>query len=262
MTAVIGVTFKGFEDIAVLEVKEILKKKATAEKGHILFSATEKQCAELCYKTQSLKKIIPLLAEFSFSSFDDFKKQCKDARINLKKFAGKTFRVDCERSGEHGFTSQDAAAAVGEILLEQQPKTKVNLDEPDIIVACIIQQNQCYVGIDWAGFDLSKREYKIYSQAHILNAGFAYCAVRYAGYTSKEVLLDPLCGVGIIPIEAGLFAGKVSPRFHQKDLFKFHHFLKIDLSEYDKAKEKKIHCTGYDANLRNVEAAKKQAKLA
>ncbi|MFA6888506.1 MAG: THUMP domain-containing protein [Candidatus Woesearchaeota archaeon] len=262
MTKVLGITFKGFEDIAVLEIKELIKKKATAEKGYILFSATNEQCASVCYKTQSLRKIVQLFGEFSFKNFEDFKKQCTALKVDLSILTKKTFKVDCDREGNHNFTSQEAAAVIGEIFLNQQPKTKVDLSDSDIIVACIIKENLCYVGIDYAGFDLSKREYKIYAQAHMLNAGFAYCALRYAGYSGKEILVDPLCGVGIIPLEAALFTTHISPRFHQKNEFKFHNILKIDLSKYDKPIDEKLHITGYDANLRNVEAAKRQSKLA
>ncbi len=267
MAKVLATTFKGFEEIAVQEVKELIKQKATAEKGYILFPATDEQCAELCYKTQSLRKVVQLFGNFSFKDFSDFKKQCRALKADVSVLAKKTFKVECDREGSHGFTSQEAAAAVGEIFLDKQKKTKVNLDYPDIIIACIIKENLCYLGIDYAGFDLSKREYKIYAQAHMLNAGFAYCAMRYAGYSGKKVLLDPLCGVGIIPIEAGLFALHISPRFHQKNEFKFHNFMKIDVSKYDKSKydkqkNAKLKITGYDANLRNVEAAKKQSKLA
>ncbi len=262
MVDVLGTTFKGFEKSAVLEVREILGKKAAPFTAGVVFSATDKEIAEICYKTQSLKKVIKLFGEFSFNSLDEIKKNCTELKIDLKLFAKKTFRVDCERQGNHEFTSQEVAAAIGQIILQLQPKTSVDLTNPELIVACSIQDNHCYLGIDFAGFDLSKREYKIYSQAHMLNAGFAYCALRFAGYSGKEVLLDPLCGVGIIPLEAALYSAKISPRFHQKELFAFHNIMKIDLSKFDKEKEQKLQITGYDANLRNVEAAKKQAKLA
>lgn len=274
-----GITFLGFEAVAGQEIEEIIEKKATAGKGIITFSATENELAELCYKTQTLRRVLRLWGKSIIeneSTLEDCKKQWNDIikTQDLSFFPGKTFCVVCERQGEHGFTSRDAAAMLGECILEQQPKAKVQLDDPDIIVFCFLRENECIIGIDFAGFDLSKREYKIYNQTNTPNAGFAYCAVRFAGYTGKEVLLDPLCGVGILPLEAALFTSHLSPRFHQKELFLFNRFLKkpIDLSMFDvKKKEEKKgkkknetegKISGYDVHLRNVEAAKKHAKLA
>lgn len=282
---VLGITFIGFEAVAGQEVEEILSKKATAGKGIIMFSATDNELAELCYKTQTLRRVLRLWGKSTIekeSTLEDCKKQWNDIikKQDLSFFSGKTFCVVCERQGEHGFTSRDAAALLGECILEQQQKAKVNLEDPDIIVFCFLRGNECCIGIDFAGFDLSKREYKIYNQTNTPNAGFAYCTVRFAGYAGKEVLLDPLCGVGILPLEAALFTAQVSPRFHQKELFLFNRFLKkpIDLSTFDgKEKEEKKtkrekkkeeeeknegQIIGFDVHLRNVEAAKKHAKLA
>ncbi len=263
-----ALTFVGFETIAQQEIHELLSKKATIEKGIVQFSATDKEIAELCYRTQALRIVCRQLALFSFShSLDDFKKQAKEHLkfSDLSLFSEKTFRVNCDRAGQHDFTSNDVAAALGELFLDMQPKTSVRLVNPELFVYCLIEDSQCFIGINFAGFDLSKREYKIYNQANTLNAAFAYCVVRYAGYTGKEVLLDPLSGVGLLPIEASLFATKTSPRLYQKDQFAFQRFFKIDLSSFDKEpdakKAKQLSLTGYDVHLRNMEAAKKHAKL-
>jgi putative N6-adenine-specific DNA methylase len=261
-------TFRGFEEIAALEIKEILGEKAVPETEFVTFFATDKQLAELCYKTQTTRRVLRLFGTFSFSSLETLKQSALATleKTDLSIFSSKTFRVECERYGIHSFTSQEIAASLGGVFLQQQSNTSVALEDPDIIVYCFIRDNFCLLGVDLAGFDLSKREYKIYAQTHMLNAAFAYCAVRYAGYSGKEALVDPLSGVGLLPLEAALFAAHVSPRFHQKQQFLFHRFLKIDLAEFDIELPKKtldaISLRGYDVQLRNIEAAKKHAKLA
>ncbi len=261
-------TFRGFEQIAVQEIQELIGVTATQGLGYITFCATDMQLAELCYRTQALRHVLRIFGQCSFSeSLDDLEKQTalllKNADLSL--LTGHTFRVECERTGEHGFNSRDVAALIGKQICALHPTLEVDLENQDITVFCHIQDGLCFVGIDFAGFDLTKREYKIYSQANTLNAAFAYCFVRFAGYTGKESLVDPHCGVGLFPIEAALFVTKTSPRFYQKDLFAFHKFLSVDLSSSDKkisAKQaKQISLTGYDVHLRNMEAAKKHAKL-
>ena len=45
----------------------------------------------------------------------------------------KTFRVDCERTGEHDFKSIDIETALGEQLYEKT-KSKVDFKNPDIVI--------------------------------------------------------------------------------------------------------------------------------
>ncbi len=270
LSNVCATTFVGFEDVAVQEITALLGKKlVSAINGVLLFSATDHELAKLCYQTQSLRTVLRLYGHFSFSStLASFKEKALASlkRADISVFAGKTFRAVCDREGIHDFTSQDAAAAYGEVLLSLQKKTTVDLTAPELLATCIVREDICYIGVDFAGVDLSKREYKIYSQPDTLNSGFAYCIVCFAGYTGKEVFLDPLCGVGTLLLEAALFASKISPRWYQKDAFHFHRFLSVSLDSLDKKldknAEKKSSITGFDAQLRHVEAAKKMAKLA
>lgn len=263
-------TFCGFEDIAVQELQELLGKKAiSVAKGFLLFSATDQELVKLCYKTQSLRTVLRLYSHFSFSStLASLKSKALFAlkKADLSVFAGKKFRAVCDREGIHSFTSQEVAAAYGEIILSLQKNTSVDLTAPELLATCLIRDDACYLCLDFAGFDLSKREYKIYSQPDTLNSSFAYCIVRFSGYTLKERFLDPMCGVGTLLLESALFASKISPRRYQKDAFHFHRFLSVSLDSLDKKldknAEKRISITGFDAQLRHVEAAKKMAKLA
>lgn len=261
-------TFRGFEQIAVQEIQELLGVAAAAGTGYITFCATDLQLAELCYHTQALRRVLRIFGQCSFAeTLDALEKETalllKNADLSV--LTGHSFRVECERLGEHGFNSRDVAASVGKQICALSPSLEVDLENQDITVFCHIQDDLCFLGVDFAGFDLTKREYKIYSQANTLNAAFAYCFVRFAGYTGKETFIDPHCGVGLFPIEAALFATKTSPRFYQKDLFAFHKFFSVDLSQFDKKisvkQAKQISLTGYDVHLRNMEAAKKHAKL-
>lgn len=265
----VATTFIGFEEIAAKEVKELIGKKATAKKATVYFSATQEELAKLCYTTQSLRRVLQLIGTFSTNaSLTTLKEACTTVlkKTDMTFLNGRRFRVECERHGEQQFTSNDAAATIGAVILEENNEAIVDLDDPEYIIYCTIYDTECILGIDFSGFDLTKREYKIYAQSNILNAAFAYCAVRYAGYTGKEKLVDPVCGVGLIPVEAALYETHISVRMHQKDEFQFRHFLSIDLNTLDKEpvknKGESITLFGYDVMLRNIEAAKKHAKLA
>ncbi len=263
-------TFFGFEEIAVQEIKELLGICAITQEGVVLFSATDEELAKLCYLSHGLKRILRLYGYFSFANLDDWSSHATKILSTQSRqtaiFATHPFRAVCHRYGSHLFSSQECAAAYGAVILAIEKKANVDLNDPKLLATAIIVQNISYIGIDFAGLDLSRREYKIYSHPATLNAGFAYCAIRFAGYSCNETLLDPLCGVGTIILEASLFAAKISPRFYRKDAFFFHYFMNINLSQFDEEVEKnvlkKISLIGYDQHLRHIESAKKMAKLA
>lgn len=261
----LGISFRGFEHIGAQEVTQLLGLKAQGKNGFVFFSATQKQLVQLCYFTQTLRGVQRILFQ---DSFEGTLSSLKEKFLSLFKkedfsfLDGKTFKVVCDRSGEHSFGSQDAAAVAGECVLHAQKKTSVSLTNPDYILSLLVQDNTFFFCIDFAGVDLSKREYRIYSQQNALNTAFAANVVLYSGYTPKKIFLDPCCGIGLFCIEAGLHAGHISSRFHQKDMFAFQKFLPTDLSTLDDISKQKISVEGYDVHLRHVEAAKKHAKLA
>ena len=59
--------------------------------------------------------------------------------------AGGAFRVRVRRQGEHGFTSTDAAAALGAAIVRAVPGARVELDDPDLAVGVEIRGETCYV---------------------------------------------------------------------------------------------------------------------
>ncbi|MBI5072459.1 hypothetical protein HZA99_01435, partial [Candidatus Woesearchaeota archaeon] len=153
-------TFRGFEQIAVQEIQELLGVAATSGSGYISFCASDLQLAELCYRTQALRRVLRVFGQCSFAeTLDNLETQTalllKNADISV--LTGHTFRVECERIGDHGFNSRDAAALVGKQICALSPTLEVDLENPEITVFCHIQNNLCFVGIDFAGFDLTKR---------------------------------------------------------------------------------------------------------
>ena len=69
-------THKGMEDIAALEVEELIGNKSQINEACIIFDIKEHQdLFKLCYKSQSAMGIYYLLSEFSHKNiFNDFKK--------------------------------------------------------------------------------------------------------------------------------------------------------------------------------------------
>ena len=88
-------------------------------------------------------------------------------------------------------------------------------------------------------------------------------------YKKEQSLLDPFCKSATIPIEAALYSTNYSPNFFKKTDFTFLKlklFKKTDFDplfkKWDKTKKSKPKINAFDFLLKNITAAKKNAKIA
>ena len=270
----IAVTNKGIEEISAKEIKELIRVNTRMGESIVIFKPKKLlDLCLLCYKAQSLTKVMLLLKEVEFKKKEDIFSSVKD--IGLKDFLDKktSFEVRCKRIGKHDFSSQEIEEKTGEKIIElvkdkYKFTPKVNLENPDLMIFVYICNNKAYLGIDFSGIDLSKRQYRIFAHPEALKATISYAMIRLIDYKKTDFLLDTFCNDGTIPIEAALFATKIPINFYQKDKFAFlklKPFKKTDFEKFFENKinlKEKIKVVGYDPQLRDIKAAQKNAKIA
>jgi 23S rRNA G2445 N2-methylase RlmL len=251
-----AVTIEGFEDVAQQEVKELIDVDSSIEPSILLFETNKNDLAKLTYKTQSLKRTAELIAIIPVDlNLEITEKNIKEA-FTSPDIKNKTFKVMTTRVGKHDFSSQNISRLIG-----SQIDAKVDMENPDIIIYCYIRGEKAYIGIDYAGIDLSKRDYKIYPHPAALNGAVAFSLLKLAGYDKTKVVLDPFCGASTIAIEAALKATNISPNFFRKDKLicsKNHNLETFD--EQKSEKHEKIF--SFDSSNHFVSTSKKNAKIA
>ena len=270
------ITHKGTEEIAALEVKELIGKSSKKNEDYITFNIEKyEDLFKLCYLSQSAIKINCLLSEFNFKDlFIDFKKNIQ--KINFKDWLSKdsTFKVKCIKNIDIDLPTTELERKHGEIIIDflekkYNYKQKVSLNNPDATVLVFLNKNNCYLGIDFAGFDLSKRTYNIFAHPTNIKATIDYALVRLSGY-KNETLLDPFSGSGNIPIEAVLFSSKFPVNFYNKEKFaflNFKNFQDFDFQKFfkktdDKIKDEKSDVYNLNSAMICINNAKKNSKIA
>ena len=270
-------THKGMEDIAALEVKELIDKIAQVNETCIVFDIKKYQdLFRLCYLSQSAIGIYYLISEFNFKDiFRDFKKNIK--KIDLSEWLSKnnTFRVRCRKNYENKISTQEIEKNIGEIIInyikkEQNYKQKVDLTNPDVILFIYLNKNKCYIGIDFAGFDLSKRTHNIFSHPAAIKGTIAYSFVRLSEFKKNETMLDCFSSSGTIPIEAALFASKFPVNYYNKEKFsflKFNNFNKYNFNNFfreidNEIKNENLKIYNIDNSMKYINYAKKNSKIA
>ena len=271
----LAITSKGIEDISAKEIKELINAKTEIKESCIIFEPKKlEDLALLCYKAQSVDKILFLFNHFNFNEKNLFNRLEKEINnLDLSEWLNKdtTFKVSCRKINEN-FTTEEVCAKAGEIIIKKIEKEKnynqkVDLNNPDVIFFTYIYNNECYVGIDFSGLDLNKRTYRIFSHQSSLRGTIAYSLLKIADCKENQTIVDPFTGSGTIPIEAALYFSNFPINYYSKDKFAFTKFKNINsekiFKEADKkSKDKKLNIYAYDSFLGYITNAKKNAKIA
>ena len=265
----LAITSKGIEDTACTEIKELIGCPCTADDTACIFDFVDfEDLCLLCYKAQSVDRVLYLIGSFDFKDFFKEFESFLD-RIDFSYWLGKykKIKVECQREGSHNFKSVDVEESASKKLIKKY-KVKVQFKEHELALFFYIIGNKCFCGIDFAGFELNKRPYKIFMHPGSLRGTIGYAIVRESGFRKNEILLDPFSRDGVIAIEAALYASGFPLNYFRKNKFAF---LKLELEiDYDKFFKKadgkikklksRINC--YDNLFKFVDYCRKNAKIA
>lgn len=117
--------------------------------------------------------------------------------------AGASFRVSCDRLGDHDFTSPDVERTAGAALVERFG-APVDLTDFRIQIRVDIADDRCAVAVQLTRQALSHRFDRLYGPRVALKPNVAYACLRLGGLTADtRRLLDPFCGSGTLLAEAG-----------------------------------------------------------
>ena len=113
------------------------------------------------------------------------------------------FRVTCHRSGgKHVFQSPQAAAHFGGAV-QDYFGWNVDLKNFDIEVVLTVFESKVYISLGLTKISQAKRDIMHFGPT-TLKPTIAYGMLRFCEVKPGDVVCDPMCGGGSIPIEAGL----------------------------------------------------------
>ncbi|XP_051837538.1 tRNA (guanine(6)-N2)-methyltransferase THUMP3 isoform X2 [Antechinus flavipes] len=110
------------------------------------------------------------------------------------------FRVTCNRAGEnHSFTSNEAARDFGGAV-QDYFKWKADMTNFDVEVLLNVHNNEIVVGIALTEESLHRRNITHFGPT-TLRSTLAYGMLRLCSPQPTDIIVDPMCGTGAIPIE-------------------------------------------------------------
>ncbi|KAF7250111.1 THUMP domain-containing protein 3 [Varanus komodoensis] len=122
---------------------------------------------------------------------------CKKCEIEAQKLK---FRVTCNRAGDkHSFKSNEAARDFGGAV-QDFFQWKADMTNFDVEVLLNIHNNEVVVGIALTEESLHRRNITHFGPT-TLRSTLAYGMLRLCDPQPADIIIDPMCGTGAIPIE-------------------------------------------------------------
>jgi 23S rRNA (guanine2445-N2)-methyltransferase len=118
-----------------------------------------------------------------------------------------TLAVDCNVRDSHLTHSRYAALKTKDAICDQfvervGRRPSVDVDEPMVGFNLHIYRDQAVLSLDSSGESLHKRGYRPVLTKAPLNEALAAALVLQTGWTPDQPFIDPMCGSGVLPIEA------------------------------------------------------------
>jgi putative N6-adenine-specific DNA methylase len=127
-----------------------------------------------------------------------------------------TLAVDCNVRDSHLTHSQYAALLTKDAICDQfvqrtGRRPSVDVDQPMVGLNLHIYRDQAVLSLDSSGESLHKRGYRPLLTKAPLNEALAAALVLLTGWSGEFPLVDPMCGSGVLPIEAAWLALRRPP---------------------------------------------------
>ncbi len=236
-------TYSGLEELLAKEISQLggrdveIKWKAvscTGDKGFMYK-------ANFCLRTGLM--VLPLIK--TFPVYDE-----KDLFLNLDSIqwdnyltSDQSFNVKCTISSEF-FEDKlllvtKASQSVVDFFQSKVNKfPKIELINPDVEILIYIGINGSIL-LNSSGESLSKRGYLLEENNEILDPIIASGIIVLSSWETHQPLIDLMCGAGVIPIEAALWAAKIPPGAFRKH-FAFENWIDFDLNLFNLIRDKQI----------------------
>jgi putative N6-adenine-specific DNA methylase len=147
----------------------------------------------------------------------------------------KVSAIRCPLSSLDFVTLRIKDAVCDKFTAVRQKRPNVDTQHPHIRLDAFLDSDTVTFYVDTSGEPLFRRGHRITSVEAPLRENLAAGLLRLAGWTADEVLLDPMCGSGTIPLEAALMGRRIAPGLARN--FAFERLLIHDVGRWGHLRE-------------------------
>jgi putative N6-adenine-specific DNA methylase len=231
-------TLFGLENVLAGELAAIGAKEITPANRAVIFSGDMPLLYKSNYLLRTALSVLMPIKEFWIKSSDDLYRKCMQVEWERYMDVDNTFSVSpvvqsqlFNHTGYAGLKLKDAVADYFRNLNGKRPS--VDPANPDILINLHISNDKVTVSLDSSSIPLFKRGYRQEQATAPLNEVLASGMLLISGWNALTDLIDPMCGSGTIPIEAGLIACNI-PAGKFRNFFGFQKWKGYDPDDFRK----------------------------
>jgi putative N6-adenine-specific DNA methylase len=212
---------RDLEEIAAQELTHLGGKNVTPQFTGVQFQGDQRLLYRVNLWSRIIFRVLVPIAKFP----------CKNAKqlygevqqINWENYLSpeQTLAVHCTGKNKQLNHTHFSALQVKNAIADQQmsqwgKRSNVDLESPDLILNLHIEKTHAILSLDSTGESLHRRGYRPAMGTAPLKETFASALLAMTDWETHLPLLDPMCGSGTFPIEAGLKALNIAPGWFRK----------------------------------------------
>lgn len=138
----------------------------------------------------------------------------------------------------HFFALKAKDAVVDRFMKMMGKRPSVDTKMPEVGIHLFYDSGELDIYLDSSGYSLHKRGYKKFLGRASINETLAAAVFQWAGWEEGKPVVNPMCGVGTMAIEAAMAMQGMSPQ-GQRSQFGFMHWFHFNQSLFDEIKNQK-----------------------
>jgi putative N6-adenine-specific DNA methylase len=234
-------TLYGLENVLASELKELGASDVEPANRAVMFRGDKELLYRVNYCARTALSVLMPFAGFNITSKEDLYKKSYEINWPGLMDPAMTFSIVpvvnskiFSHNAYPGLVVKDAIADHFRNRTGRRPS--VDTENPDLLINVHISGSRVSLSLDSSVIPLYKRGYRIEQGKAPLNEVLAAGILMLSGWDASRPLLDPMCGSGTIPIEAGLMANKVPPGIF-RSFFGFSRWKEYDEKLFRKVKK-------------------------
>ncbi len=252
-------TFSGLESVLYEEVVALFGGKIEKLNRGILFYGDLEAVYKANLMLRTAVKVLVQIVEFTANNKEKLYAESK--KIDWGKYftVYQSFAIEGIGQSKYFNSRQFVSLVLKDAIADQfrekySHRPNVAKQNPEIPIVVHLQDEKVSIYLNASGDSLFKRGYRKSSVEAPLNEVLASGILKLSGWDGKQLLIDPMCGSGTIPIEAAYLAVGIPPNF-QRNSFAFMNWRNFDkdlwVAVRDSVKQitdisRKSYIKGYD----------------
>ncbi|MDY6784001.1 MAG: THUMP domain-containing protein [Cyanobacteriota bacterium] len=223
---------RALEPIAARELEQLGAQNVQPEFAGVSFEGDRALLYNVNLRSRLVFRVLVPIAQLQCSDADQLYVQVRGIDWTQYLQPENTLSVRCTGSNAQLNHTHFTALQIKNAIVDRQRdrfgrRSSVDLQSPDLALNAHIYRDRCTLSLDSTGESLHRRGYRPAMGVAPLKETLAAALLEMAQWDVNLPLLDPLCGSGTLPLEAGLKALNIAPGL-ARERFAFENWLDFD----------------------------------